>query len=255
MAENELEVVKFLFSLLGNNSINLKHIGKIESIQLPLKNGLLHRVVKEEDLNFHRSNDPKKKADCYINHQGISLKQEGGSFAYNRIERAEIINLLVYLNIQKSKDILHILDEYVVKFHEGSITRNQPWDLFFQEADLKKLLKFLMLKGNQKQKTSSHPAIYILEAPKNNITVNALKIYTFDEYFNLNYKKITVAFRRQWIGQASNSEHKRALKMSKNLDNNQWVFNSVAGEPRTGWQNNFPENHRKTVYFLMLEKH
>ena len=66
-------------------------------------------------------------------------------------------------------------------------------------------------------------------------------------------KKFNIAFRRQWIGQSSKSEHRRAVSISKDLGNKPWVFNNVVGSPR-GWRKNYPENEKKTVYFLMIEK-
>ncbi len=148
-----------------------------------------------------------------------------------------------------------MLDEGVKQFHQGLLTtRNVPWSNFLSEQEFKNLLEFLMMKGSPNLGLSEHPAQYILEAPKKNINKNNVSLYSFSEYFDLYKNKLSIAIRRQWVGQSSNSEHSRALGLSKKPDNFKWVFDEVVGEPRSGWRDNFLTNERKTVYFLMIEK-
>lgn len=49
--------------------------------------------------------DSRKKADVYLNGIGVSIKQAGGSFAYNRLQRANIIAVysIYFLMIEKLK--------------------------------------------------------------------------------------------------------------------------------------------------------
>jgi hypothetical protein len=92
MAGNEIEVCKFLFSNIG--SINLKHIGILEEIGAPLPNNRGYLPVKSlEDLLKISTTDSRKKADIYLNGIGVSIKQAGGSFLYNRLQRANIIDV------------------------------------------------------------------------------------------------------------------------------------------------------------------
>jgi len=58
-----------------------------------------------------------------------------------------------------------------------------------------------------------------------------------------------VSIRRVWIGQASDSEHRRAVGLVSKPGNAPWVFNNVSGRPR-GWREEIPEHERKTVYFF-----
>lgn len=128
------------------------------------------------------------------------------------------------------------------------------------EQEFKQLLEFLMMKGSPNFGFSEYPAQYILEAPKKDINQNNINLYSFNEYFDLYKNKLSIAIRRQWVGQASESEHKRAFGLAKKLDNFPWVFDEVVGEPkihkttRKRWKDDFPINKRKTVYFLMIEK-
>ena len=116
-----------------------------------------------------------------------------------------------------------------------------------------------MMKGSPNLGFSQYPAQYILEAPKKDIGIENINLYSFNEYFSLYKHKLSIAIRRQWVGQSS-SEHTRALGLSKKEDNYPWVFDEVVGEPNIGkttgkrWRDDFPANQRKTVYFLMIEK-
>ncbi len=117
-----------------------------------------------------------------------------------------------------------------------------------------------MTQGSPNLGFSKHPASYILEAPKANITQANIGVYTFDEYFEGFKQKIFFAIRRQWVGQSSDSEHKRALGLAKKEGNQKWVFNDIKGQPniskKTGarWREDFIESDRKTVYLIFVEK-
>jgi len=120
---------------------------------------------------------------------------------------------------------------------------------------IKLLLKFLMMDGSINLKESDFPASYILTMPKLDLRSDNVHCYTFDEYFKCYKDKIFVSIRRQWVGQSSKSEHKRALGLSKKVGNTPWVFNDVVGSPRTGWRNEseVPKSDRKTVYIIFIE--
>lgn len=144
---------------------------------------------------------------------------------------ANIINVYQQLGFSDAETKLALLDKVVTQFHQGLLkSRNVPWRDFFSEIDFKNLLKFLMLVGSPNLGISNHPAQYILEA-STNIAIDNIFLYSFDEYFNLYKNNLSIAIRRQWVGQNSNSEHKRALGLIKKSKNFPWVFNEVVGEP------------------------
>jgi len=254
MAGNEKEVCEFIFNNL--NTFKLKHLNTIHEISTPVKGSSNLKVIETvNDLSAISTQDSSKKADIYLNGTGVSIKQTGSSFAFNRIQRAEIINLYTQLGFINIQNKLSRIDTSVNQFHQSLLpTRNIPWVNFFSKQEFKKILEFLMMKGSPSKGISAHMAQYILEAPKSNINQQNMSLHSFDEYFDLYQDKLFIAIRRQWIGQSSDSEHKRALGLSKKPDNSPWVFNNVVGFPRTGWKNDFPVNQRKTVYFLMIEK-
>lgn len=254
MAGNELKVCKFLLKNIGH--LDLNHLGMINEIATPMKQSSDLKIIdSENDLVFVSTQDSKKKADIYLNKQGISIKQIGGSFSFNRIQRANIATLYKQLEFTNIETKLALIDNDVNQFHQGLLSRrNVPWNNYLSQKDFKKLLKFLMLQGSPNQGLSNHPAEYILEAPASDISQDNISLYSFDEYFDLYKNNLTIAIRRQWIGQKSNSEHKRALSLAKKEDNLPWVFNQVVGKPRTGWRSDFSLAERKTVYFLMIEK-
>lgn len=254
MAGNELEVCRFLLANVSH--LNLRHLGVINEISTPIKGSLELKIINsEDDLALVSTQDSRKKADIYLNQKGISIKQTGGSFSFNRIQRANIATLYEQLGFIDIESKIALIDKDVNKFHQGLLTkRNVPWQNYLSEQDFKKVLNFLMLKGSPNQGLSSHPAEYILEAPALNTNKNSIRLYSFDEYFDLYKNNLTIAIRRQWIGQSSNSEHNRALSLAKKSDNSPWVFDSVVGKPRAGWRNDVPKVDRKTVYFLMIEK-
>lgn len=254
MAGNELAVCKFL--LANKSYLNFKHLGAIAKITTPTKGSSnLITINSENDLALVSTQDSRKKADIYLNGYGISIKQTGGSFAFNRIQRANIKALYQQLAFTDVENKILLIDRDVNRFHQGLLSsRNVPWQNYLSEQDFKELLEYLMLKGSPNLGISKHPAQYILEAPASDINLDNLNLYSFDEYFNLYKYSLTIAIRRQWIGQSSNSEHNRALSLLKKKDNLPWVFNNVVGKPRTGWRNDFIKSDRKTVYFLMIEK-
>ena len=248
MPGNEIEVCNYLLKNL--NLIKLRHLGKVSSIKAPGYG----EILSYKELNYVRTEDSKKKADIYINGIGISIKQSGGSFSFNRILRANIIDLFNYLEFNDIDKIAETIDSKVKEFHEDSLeSRNIPWDVFFEEIQFKSLCDYLMMKGSPKI-VSEDPAELILEAPSNNISYENIKLYNFEEYFNTYKNKLKIALRRSWIGQNSKSEHGRAVSISRNSNNTPWVFDDVAGTPSSGWAPSFPEENRKTVYFLMIEK-
>jgi len=254
MPGNELAVCKFLVESLG--SIELTHLGKIRTVGAPTSGGPgFTYITNIEQLGIISPGDARKKADIYINGAGVSLKQTGGSFLYNRLQRAniyEVYNLLNFLNIDAK---LGQIDAEVNKFHQGLLNRrNRNWQGFFSENGFKILLETLMMKYSPNVGFSAHPAELILEAPAKGISTGYISVFTFDEYFNQYKDKIKIAIRRQYVGQDSKSEHSRALSLLKKPGNKPWVFNNVAGSPSSGWRDDYPPNKRKTVYFLMIEK-
>lgn len=251
MAGNEVAVVEYLFDRL--NQIDLKHIGKLNKIGNPSKSGKIKNLNSYQELKSVKTEASLKKADIYLNEVGVSIKQEGGNFLYNRLQREGIKPVLEKLNINNKDEILNKLDEEVLKYHQGERDdRNIKWNDIFKRRDFYDILKYLMMTGYPK-KESEYKAKFILEAPKNIKDDKNIKLYIFDEYFNEFQDKIVLSIRRQWVGQKSNSEHKRALGLSKKKDNEPWVFKSIVGQP-SGWRDDFLEDERKTVYFLMIEK-
>ena len=260
MAGNEIEVCRFLFLNLGK--IYLRHIGRVEQIAAPILGGDRYTPLQSiADLAQISTSHAEKKADIYLNGRGVSIKQSGGSFAFNRLQRANLLNVCTGLGLIQPEIIVAKIDEEVHRFHQGLLSRrNQPWQNFFSEQDLKTLMHFLMLRGSPNLGVSSHPAEFILEAPKIITHGNDVSLYTSDEYFEEYKQNFEISIRRQWMGQTSNSEHRRSLSISRKPKNTPWVFDDVAGQPiphsKTGkrWRDDFPESHRKTVYFLMIEK-
>ncbi len=260
MAGNELEVCKFLILNLGK--VRLNHIGLVEEISAPIlgcdRYTSLHSV---EDLSQISTSHASKKADIYLNGRGLSIKQSGGSFAFNRLQRANLLEVYTDLGLTHPELIISNIDREVNKFHQGILLkRNQPWKNLFSEPDFRTLMQFLMLKGSPNLGASTHPAEFILEAPKKINSADELLLWSFDEYFEQYKFKLEVAIRRQWVGQESDSEHTRAGSISRKVENVPWVFKDVVGQPKPHketkrrWRENFPESERRTVYFLMIEK-
>ena len=252
MPGNEVEVARYLIRHLGK--IELPHLGTIESVGAPRAYSGYYTLTDVSDVKLVSSPDARKKADLYLNGVGVSVKQVGGSFAFNRIQRANIESLFRQIGISDIHRKLTKLDTEVKLFHQGRLSRrNRPWKDFFDESDFGKLLEFLMMKGSPNLGVSKHPAELIFEAPQHFLD-GRISVYSFDEYFSKYKETFKIAIRRQWVGQASRSEHSRAVSLAKKTGNAPWVFEDVAGYPNSGWRPGFPKNLRKTVYFLMIEK-
>ncbi len=259
MAGNELKTVEFLLKNTG--IIRLEHLGIIKQIGAPSSKGGYTTIYSTAELGLVSTEDSGKKADIYINGKGVSLKQAGSSFPYNRLQRAELLDVFYHLGFKSPEIKLSKLDKEVDDFHNGLIqNRSRQWAQLFQEEDFKKLLEFLMTKGSPNLGYSSHPAEFVLESPKTYMSKSNIQVFTFDEYFEKFKNDLFVAIRRQWIGQSSNSEHKRALGLAKKEGNEKWVYETISGEPRksksTGkkWRDDIPPKDRRTVYMVFLEK-
>ena len=259
MAGNEIEITKFLIQQTGK--LNLKHVGLVKEITSPIKDGQYALINDIESLKFVSTEQAGKKADIYINGKGISLKQSGGSFPFNRLQRAELLNVFKYIKSRDPEEELKLIDKEVDDFHNGKFeSRSRPWQNFFDEDDFRKLVKFLMMDGSPNLGISNFPADFILEAPEKAISESNISIYTFDEYFDWFKKNIYFAIRRQWIGQLSHSEHNRALSIAKKPGNKKWVYPTISGLPRKNkktnerWRSDIEENDRRTVYMIFIEK-
>lgn len=255
MAGNEKEITRFL--VLNKGKISLGQLGLVKSVGAPKlsEKGCTEINTVKDVEKCLSTEDSRKKADIYINDHGISLKQTGSSFLYNRLQRANILEVFTLLGFKNPELMLQRIDREVVDFHKGNLDkRNRPWQDFFNEVDFKALVKFLMIQGSPNVGFSSHPVEFILEAPARDISESNINVFTFDEYFQEYKDKIKIAVRRQWIGQDSKTEHGRALSLTKKEGNVPWVFNDVVGTPDSGWKKGFPVSEKKTVYFLMVEK-
>lgn len=259
MAGNELAIAEFLFNNIGK--INLKHLDLIYEIGTPDKSAQKYKIISDiDEVKSISTQDAKKKADIYVNGIGVSLKQTGPSFPYNRLQRADLLNLFNFLQFNEPKKILENIDKEVNDFHEEkTIGRRRPWGHIFTEYEFKKLVKYLMMDGSPK-KQSNHKASLILEASKVVATNNHIQVYTFDDYFDTYKNNIFIGVRRQWIGQGSESEHRRAHGLKKKPDNLKWVYDDVKGSPNPSrssgitWNPLWPEKDKKTVYMIFIEK-
>jgi hypothetical protein len=248
MPGNEIAVCKFLVERL--NRLNLPHIGTVTEVIIP--GGLsLSRV---EDCVLIHPDDAWKKADILLNGKGVSIKQKGATFSFNRLQRADLDSLFMRVQLADAKGAISRLDQVVNEFHAGRRKRDVDWTEVFQNrSDFYKLLEHLMMQGSPSSGLSAYPAELILEAPAYNISEAELKVFTFEEYFQANSSRLKVSIRRQWMGQDS-CEHNRAVSIASNPGNAPWVFGGVAGRPRSGWKLDVPISERKTVYFLMISK-
>lgn len=255
MPGNEKDIARYL--VLNKGRISIGQLGIVNSVGAPsLGESGCTEIDNASDVDGCLSTeDSRKKADIYINNRGVSLKQAGSSFLYNRLQRANILEVFTLLGFSNPESMLQRLDKEVSDFHKGNLKRrNRPWQDFFNEEDFKALVKFLMVQGSPNVGFSSHPAEFVLEAPASNPSEANINVFTFDEYFEEYKNKIKIAIRRQWVGQDSKSEHGRAVGLAEKKGNTPWVFNEIVGTPRSGWIRGFPASERKTVYFLMLEK-
>lgn len=166
MPGNEKQTIKFILN--HKKDLNLKYIGKIQTIKIPYKNEKIE--VTCENLKKFYSDDAKKKADIYLNDKGISLKQEGGSFAFNRLQRKYLLNLFKeILKFKDAQNIIDKLDNKIKTFHHQKNAEEEkrnfsPIDVMSQEQ-FNTVLKYLMLMGSQKEQ-SKFPAEYILISKK-----------------------------------------------------------------------------------------
>ncbi len=255
MPGNEKEIARYLVSNKGK--VTLDHLGVVNSVGAPnlSDSGCVEINTAREVEGCLSAEDSRKKADIYINGHGVSLKQSGSCFLYNRLQRANILEVFALLGFSNPESMLQRLDKEVKDFHKGNLERrNRPWQDFFNEEDFKALVKFLVVEGSPNVGFSSHQAEFILEAPARDILERNINVFTFEEYFQQYKDKIKIAIRRQWVGQASDSEHGRAVGLARKAENAPWVFNGAVGVPRDGWRDDFPTKERKTVYFLMIEK-
>jgi len=250
MAGNEQLVVKYLIN--NKNLLTLNHLGMISRIQNPGPNGGLIDITSTDSL---RTEDSGKKADIFLNGKGVSIKQTGSCFLYNRLQRAEMLRVFTSLGFANPNDTLAKMDSLIQKFHNGEfVSRDRHWSEGFNESDFIALLEFLMMKGSPNLGISAHPADFILTAPKSRITSAGISCDTFDEYFTKYKDAIYLSLRRQWVGQASKSEHGRATGLANKPDNRPWVFNNIVGTPRTGWksEDEFRLQDRRTVYMIFV---
>jgi hypothetical protein len=250
MAGNEQLVVDFLIN--NKNSLTLNHLGIIKRIQNPGANGQLIDITS---TNLLRTEDAGKKADIFINGKGVSIKQTGSSFLYNRLQRAEMLKVFTSLGFLNPSKTLSKMDSLIQKFQNGEFeSRDRHWSEGFNEPDFVSLLEFLMMKGSPNLGVSAHPADFVLTAPKTNIAPQKISCDSFNEYFTKYKDVIYLSLRRQWVGQSSNSEHTRATGLSNKPDNGPWIFKEIKGSPRTGWktETEFPIKGRRTVYMIFL---
>ncbi len=250
MAGNEELVVNYLIAL--KNSISINHLGVINRIQNPASNGQLIDITS---TNLLRTENSGKKADIFLNGKGVSIKQSGSTFLYNRLQRAEMLDVFTNLGFTNPGHALLKIDGLIQNFQNGQFeSRDRHWSEGFKEADFVKLLEYLMMKGSPNLGLSKHPADFILTAPKKNITPNLISCDTFKEYFKKYKNDIYLSLRRQWVGQLSKSEHGRAAGLAIKPGNAPWVFHKIAGSPRTGWKapGDFLVKDRRTVYMIFL---
>ena len=200
MPGNEIEVVKYLVKNKGN--VILNHLGNVIKISSPTAGGVIE-ICDIDDIEHVHADDARKKADIFINDIGISIKQTGGSNAFNRLQRSGILEVFTELEIANPASSLSELDELIQKFHNGSLkgTRNRCWSEALTEFDFKKLVRYLMMKGSPNYGKSNFPAALILTAPGINISENNITVYTFDEYFERYKDSLKLSLRRSRIGQ------------------------------------------------------
>lgn len=250
MAGNEHLVVNYLID--HKNSLILNHLGLIRRIQNPGPNGRLLDITTTDLL---RTEDSGKKADIFLNGKGVSIKQTGSTFLYNRLQRADMLRVFTGLGFSNPGSCLSRIDGLIQKFHNSELdSRDRHWTEGFNEPDFTSLLEFLMMKGSPNLGISAHPADFILTVPKSNITQSKISCDTFGEYFKRHKDLIYISLRRQWAGQSSSSEHNRAIGLARKPGNAPWVFKEIVGSPKTGWKSyaEFPLKDRRTVYMIFI---
>jgi len=259
MPGNEQEVARYLFYRIGK--MRLPHLGLIVEIGRPgYAKGQYIPISSEAEVSFIQSDDATKKADFYINRRGVSIKQTGAHFEFNRLQRANLKGLFEAFGLENVEEILERMDSEIFRFHtrdefaSGRMLRDRPWRDFFSEEDFRNVLELLMLKRSPNYGVSDHPAELILEAPDAIVSEDLIEVSTFPEYFEKHKCDFRISIRRVWYGQGSDSEHRRAISLMRKPGNRPWVFDSVAGTPRSGWRGSVPESERKTIYILFISK-
>lgn len=251
MPGNEKTIVKFILDSKG--SLTLPHLGRITSVKNPSKNGIAMEISDILDL---QSDDARKKADIILNDKGVSIKQSGSSFLYNRLQRADLDKLFRGLGFSDPQATLGRLDNLVKKMNSGEIQdRDRKWSEVFDADEFRVLLKYLMMDGSPNYGVSQHPADFVLSAPKSSIKSGDIKVYTFDEFMAEFKDSIFLTIRHQWVGQSSKSEHTRAVSISRKKENAPWVFSNITGTPSTGWlpEKDFDASKRRQVYMIFIQ--
>ena len=251
MPGNEKQIVKFLLDTKG--SLTLPHLGRIVSIKNPITNG---ESTEVSDVDEMKSDDARKKADIIVNGYGVSIKQSGSSYLYNRLQRADLHNLFKVLEFRDPEATIQLLDSLVNKKNSGEISnRDRLWSEVFEFDEFKKLLEFLMMQGSPNYGRSRHPATLIMTAPRSGIASTNIEVYSFNEFVSKFSDSIFLTIRPQWIGQSSKSEHGRALSISKKPGNSKWVFSRITGTPSTGWRpaSDFDVSDRREVYMIYIQ--
>jgi hypothetical protein len=251
MPGNEKQVVEFLIT--NKNSIELPHLGVLTSVKNPSANGSLVELDSAEDV---REDNSSKKADIFLNEIGVSIKQAGSSFLYNRLQRDNLATLFRSMGFSDEEGALVRMDQLVSNYHAGvTPDRDRPWKEAFAEKDFKSLLRFLMMEGSPNIGKSGFPAELVLTAPTRNISKDNIKVFTFDEFFEFHEKNIFVTLRRQWVGQSSRSEHGRAVSLARKPGNKPWVFSEISGIPSSGWRSTseIPIEDRREVYMVFIQ--
>lgn len=247
---NECKVIEFIIKNKG--SLLLDHVGLVNEIENPTSDGEFLLIDSVEDVEPENA---IKKADIFINKKGVSIKQHGSSFSYNRIQRDNLEEIFKKLNFYNPTQNIKKLDELIIKFHNGQIkSRSRHWSEAFNELDFRKLLEYLMMKGSLINGDSPYPAEFILTAPPKGINSENIVVMSFDEYFKANIERFYIALRRVWVGQKSKSEHRRALGIISKEANLPWCFETISGKPKQ-WrpEAEFPINQRRTVYLIFIE--
>lgn len=252
MPGNEKKVLEFLVKLKEQEK-TLKYIGKIISIKVPNQNQLIE--LNHENIDNFFSDDANKKADAFINNIGCSIKQAGGNFPYNRLQRKNLnIFFKKFFSQSLVLKIISNIDKKINEYHKGKILRNFKFIDVMSEKNFKKVLKYLMTEGSPNIGATQFKAKYIIEAKKTISKIEDIEVMNFDDYFKKNKTKLTFAIRAHWIGQNSKSESKRAATILKTIENKKWCFDDVRGTPRSGWDPKISVKDRKTTYTLSIEQ-
>ena len=251
MAGNEKKILSF-FLKEKNQGRSLKYLGKIHSIKIPYKKELIE--LNANNIEKFHSDDSRKKADVLINEKGCSLKQKGKSFLFNRLYKRDIeVFFNKFFNPKKSKNIINKIDNKIKECHSGKIKQNFNFLDVMTEIEFKKILYYLMTEGSPNFGKSNAAAEFIIEGEKNIKTSQDISIFKFDEYFEKKKDKITFRIYRQFYGNKSKTEHRRAKKILSDDRNKAWCFDNIVGSPKA-WRTEINEKDRKTVYMLSLEK-